>query len=70
MDGPITIADPITAAAIAALNFANTLAQIYLLELQSMLPEQRMERVQMRLDDLKAWREFWQGLLPKSVPKP
>lgn len=65
MAGPITIADPITATAIAALNLANTLAQIYLLELQSMTPEQRAAKIQERLDRIEAFSEFWQPLIPK-----
>lgn len=44
--------DPLT----AALQLANTLAQIYLVGLQAQSPEQRAEFARMQLEDMKAWR--------------
>jgi hypothetical protein len=67
---PITIADPITATAIAALNLASVLAQIYLLELQSMTPEQRAAKIQDRIDRIEALSQFWAPVLGLFKSKP
>jgi hypothetical protein len=53
--------DPIT----AALKLADTIAEIVKLAMESQPPEVRAELWRMHLEDMKAWRSFWQGLLPK-----
>ena len=67
-DPTFTIADPYTAMAIAALQLANTFAQIYLLELQSMTPEQRQAKIQDRIDRINAFSQFWQGVKLPALP--
>jgi len=65
MPEPITIADPITATVIAALNLATKLAEIHLETLRAMPEPQRAEYAKGIVADMAAWREFWQGLIPK-----
>lgn len=53
--------DPLT----AALQLANTIAEIVKLAIESQPPEVRAELARMQLDDLKAWRDFIQRLQPR-----
>jgi hypothetical protein len=46
--------DPLT----AALNLANTIAEIVKLAIESQPPEVRAEIARMHLEDMKRWREF------------
>lgn len=46
--------DPIT----AALQLANTIAEIIKLAIEAMPPETRAEYAKLQLEDLKQWREF------------
>lgn len=54
--------DPLT----AALQLANTLADIVKLAMESQPPEVRAEFARMHLQDVKAWRE----LIARLVPSP
>jgi hypothetical protein len=54
--------DPIT----AALTLATKLCEIHLAVLQAMPPETRAEYAKAIVADMTAWREFWQGLIPKQ----
>lgn len=53
--------DPLT----AALNLATKLAEIHLATLQLMPEAERAAYAKMIVADMTAWREFWQGLIPK-----
>ena len=50
--------DPIT----AALQLANTIAQIWLLTLQSMPPEQRAAQVEMSVKNMQMWQRLFAGI--------
>ncbi len=52
--------DPLT----AALQLANTVAQIILLSIESQPADVRAEYARLRLDDIKAWREFLDQFQP------
>lgn len=53
--------DPLT----AALQLANTIAEIVKLAMESQPPEVRAEMWRQHLEDAKAFREFWTKLIPK-----
>lgn len=52
--------DPIT----AALNLANTIAEIVKLSIESQPPEVRAEFARMQMEDMKRWREFLERFNP------
>ena len=54
--------DPLT----QILVLANTIAEIVKLAMESQPPEVRAELWRQHLEDVKAWRAFWQGLIPKG----
>lgn len=54
--------DPLT----AALQLANTIADIVKLSIESQPPEVRAEFAKMQLEDLKAWRQLLARFLPKD----
>lgn len=56
--------DPLT----AALELAKTIAEIVKLTIESQPPDVRAEIWRLYLEDMKAWRAFWQQLLP-TPPK-
>lgn len=49
--------DPLT----QALQLANTIAQIWLLAMESQPPDVRADFARMQFEDWKAWRAFWAG---------
>ena len=54
--------DPLT----AALQLANTIAQIVLLSIQSQPPEGRAAFAKAQLEDFQKWREFLDRFKPHS----
>jgi hypothetical protein len=52
--------DPLT----AALVLANTIAEIVKSAIESQPPEVRAELARMQLEDVKAWRAFFEKLKP------
>lgn len=55
--------DPLT----AALQLANTIAQIVLLAMENQPPDVRAELARMQFEDVKKWREFFDKFkLPHS----
>lgn len=53
--------DPLT----AALQLANTIAQIVLLSIEAQPPDVRAEYARLQLEDLKAWRAFLERVTPR-----
>ena len=54
--------DPLT----GLLAFATELVKLVEKVMDSQPPEVRADLWKMHLDDVKAWRSFWQGLIPKG----
>ena len=54
--------DPLT----ALLAFATELVKLIEKAIDGQPPEVKAELWRLHIDDIKAWRAFWQGLIPKG----